>query len=310
MKLGIKGTAYVVLVCAAMACVSHTRAADTTNYLGSLRGEISFRATNSPATNKTQKAQLAALKAAGNKLQKPAKTYSGQLGQLATAATILGTRFTNDTQLDTLENNSIASYSDAFAAQWDEAMTRIGTNRLQRGLSNQLVKAQAAYTNAVNNTNGVASQARALAQAFNKLRIPFAQVVRKYEMPGGGGGGGGGGPFQAPDSVELPDVIVMIETAPSPSETTTLFFHTMSDTRAPYKWYETHHPTELGTWTYQKLSDKTAVLNCTVSLVEDAGAISDPHTYSLTFTSATTGTFTGRNSLNENMTGTFSIQQE
>lgn len=293
MKLGIKGNAFVVFACMATAFVSIARA-QTTNYLVELREEIEVRADDEDVTRRDK----AALTAAGNKLKRTGKTFSAQLGQLATAATILNKRFTNDATFETIQNNSLAAYFAEAEARFEETEQRIGTNMISRGLSNQLTKAWIALTNAANLTNGVPEKARALAKAFNKMRIPLMQVNKKFPLPDA----------EAPASIAPPQVIVLEETDDE-STRTRFYFHTINDVREPFNHYTSDKPAEVGTWTYAKLSPRTAAIHCDVTLIEE-GTVSDDHTMSLTFITDTTGTFTGRNSYGEQIQGTFYMGSE
>jgi hypothetical protein len=283
MKLGIKGNAFVVFACAAMAFVSVTRA-QTTNYLGDLRAEVEARADD---TN-TTRVQKAALKAAGNVLKRPAKTFAAQLGQLATAATVLNKRFTNDTELSLAEEAALQAYFDEAEVQFAEAELRLETNSIPRGVSNQLAKAWTAVTNAAANTNGVPERARLLAKAFNKMRIPLSWIARKYPLP-----------TVPPVTAEAPVAIEFgksfrleqnADHAPILMDLWTFAGNENGGTPYLYNHYHISNlppDGEIGTWSYQKTGAQTGIIN----IDADYPANAANRTIFLNFTSATSGTF-------------------
>jgi hypothetical protein len=314
MKLGIKGNAFVVFACAALAFIGTARA-QTTNYFADLRAEIAARVDD---TNTTRQ-EKATLKAADNSLKKPGKTFSAQLGQLATAATILDKRFTNDTELAASQEATLEAYFDEAEAQFEDVEARLGTNSVSRGISNQLTKAWVAVTNAAANTNGVAERARLLAKAFNKMRIPITHIQKKYEHPGNGGGGGGGN-FEAPAELAFGQSFRLeqqnADHMPMLMDLWTFAGGDNGMAFYPYKHYHISNlppDGEIGTWTYVKTGPKNGV----ITMLADYPASAQDRTVDVTFTSATTGTFsttvisgnfsgpvTGRMSINTNFTPT------
>jgi hypothetical protein len=155
-----------------------------------------------------------------------------------------------------------------------------------------------ALTNADANSNGVPARARALAQVFNKMRMPVAKIVKKYPDL----------PFEAPTEIPTGHNLVLSENAIVNDQTLFYFFTTSEDTSERYLHYHSHHPEELGRWSYERLTNKTGVLHCQVDYTQP-GATPAPYSHDmpLTFTSATTGTFTGVNCLGEQLQGTFGI---
>ena len=293
MKLGFNGTVLTILTSTILAFAPAARAAHATNFLNALQQEVTNRVAN-PGTNTALKA---ALTAASHILSRNTRTLSGDLTTLATAATVLNRRFSNDATFSSLEDNALDSYSAEAHAQLDNAELHRGTNSISRVLSNQLAKLHVALTNADANSNGVPAHARALAQVFNKMRTPIARVLRQFPTI----------PFAAPAEIATGKNITLSENAVVNDQTKFYFHTTASDTGLRYLHYTSDNPGELGTWTYEHLTSRTAVLHCTVSASEVPGGSTAPHDMSLTFTSATTGTFTGMNTLRENIEGTFTI---
>jgi len=294
MKLGFKGIITIALISFGIASTSPVRAAHATNFLDALYQEVTNRVEN-PGTNTTA-AQRAALRAASNILGRNTRTFSADLSTLATAATVLNTRFPNDATFSSLEATALAFYSAEAHAQLNDADLRIGTNSIPRLLSNQLARARIALTNADNNTNGVPARARALARVFTQIRMPLAKIAQQFPTI----------PFEAPTAMLTGQNLTLYENA-IVNEQNIFYFHTTAgDSGGRFLHYSTHNPEELGVWTYERLTSRTAVVHCNVTFTQ-AGARPAPYSHDipLTFTSATTGTFTATNCLNETVTGTF-----
>jgi hypothetical protein len=291
MKQGVTGSVIITtIICAGLLFVPVSRAAHATNFLDALYTEITNRVANVD-TNATKR-QRRALTAANAILKRNTKTFAADLSALAATATVLDTRFTNDTTLHDLENSALAAYSAEADAQLDAAELRVGTNSIARALSNQLAKARIALTNAESNTNRVADRAHELARVFNKLRAPVAKILKKYPEA----------PFAAPASVDGA-ALVLSEDA-IVNDQTIFYFHTRTDLGETYYSYSSHNPEELGTWTYAKTGDRTAVIHCVPNYPP---TYTTAHDMLLTFTSATTGNFVGVNSASEPIQGTFAI---
>jgi hypothetical protein len=284
MKLGYKGIVLTILTSTIMALAPAAHAAHATNFLNALRTEVTNRLATA-GTNATAR-QKAALRAAGNVLSHNTKTLSADLSALATAATVLGTRFPNDATFASIESDALADYSAEAHAQLENAELHVGTNRISRLLSNQLARLQVALTNADNNSNGVPARARALARVFTQMRMPVAKILRMFPTI----------PFEAPAS--LSGGLRAEEDEPVVNDQTIYEFFANGT-------YHADDPEELGLWTYQKTGTKTAVMNLTPNF---PATNMGPHTFNLTFTSATTGTYTGHSAVTgENFVGTFSL---
>lgn len=293
MKLMTGKTVLILITSIGVTLVPAARAAHATNFLDALQTEVTNRIanTNLPAV------QQRALVAANKSLNRNTKTLGADLNALSTAANALDKGFPADSTLAALEEISLDAYSAEAHAQLDNADLHLGTNSISKGLSNQLAKIRVALTNADAITNGVPAKARALANVFNRMRNPVTKILRQFPTV----------PFEAPVDIATGQSITLSENAPV-NEQTKFFFHTVDDMSNRYLSYSSDNPAELGTWTYERLTSKTAVLHCMVTLSEVPGGSTAPHDMALTFTSATGGTFTGRNTLLENIAGTFTLE--
>ena len=296
MKLTSHAGILFVVICVGIVSAQAVHAAHATNFLDALYAEVTNRVAN-PGTNTA--VQNAALRVASKTLGRNTKTLAADVSALARAANLLGKRFPGDATLLSLENAALAAYSAEANAQLDAAALRIGTNAIPKGLTRQLMKAETALNNADMNTDGVPARAKALKQALNKIRRPVAKVFRDYAAPPPPA-------FEAPVDVPSPKNLTLTEDAPSPSETTIFYFHTIDNTGARFLHYSSHNPEELGTWTYTKTSSTTAVVSCKVDFAEEGGSRA-PHDFDLVFTTERTGTFTGRDTFLDPIQGTFFI---
>ena len=91
---------------------------------------------------------------------------------------------------------------------------------------------------------------------------------------------------------------------PVVNDQTIFYFHTRTDQGESYYSYSSHNPEELGTWTYEKTGSHTAAIHCVPNYPP---GYTTAHDMSLTFTSATTGTFVGMNVAGEIIQGTFVV---
>lgn len=298
MKLGFKGTVAIACLLAGMAFTPTIRAAHATNFLDALYGEVTNQLANA-GTNVTA-AQKAALRAASNILGRNTRTFSADLTALATGATVLNTRFPSNETFIALEEDALADYALEAEAQLDNAELHVGTNRISRALSKQLANLRVALSNAVVNSNSVPVRARALSRVFSKMRVPVAKVLKLFPTV----------PFEAPAEIATGRSLTLYENA-IVNDQNIFYFHTLGgDPPAPFRHYSTHNPEELGTWTYERLTSTTGVVHCNVTFTQ-AGARTPPYSHDipLTFTSATTGTFTAVNCLNETIQGTFVLSE-
>lgn len=298
MKLGFKGTVAITCLLAGMAFTPTTRAAHATNFLDALQGEVTNQLANA-GTNVTA-AQKAALRAASNILRRNTRTLSADLSALATAATVLNTRFPSNETFIALEEDALADYALEAEAQLDNAELHVGTNRISRALSKQLANLRVALSNAVVNSNSVPVRARALARVYSKMRVPVAKVLKLFPTV----------PFEAPAEIATGRSLTLYENA-IVNEQNIFYFHTLGgEPPAPFRHYSSHNPEELGTWSYERLTSATGVVHCNVTFTQ-AGARTPPYSHDipLTFTSATTGTFTAVNCLNETIQGTFVLSE-
>ena len=299
MKRGFKGSVLITVICTGLFCTPVARAAHATNFLDTLHSEITNRLANLD-TNATA-SERRALSSARAKLERSTKTFSADLSALAAAARVWEAQ-ANGAALDALGNDALVAYSAEAGAQLDLAELHVGTNTISKMLSNQLAQARLTLVNANANTNGVAARARALAKAFNKSRMPVAKILKKFPTV----------PFEAPTDFGIGKNIALTETAAIPQDQTKFFFHVSDNGMGqPFRHYTSDNPEELGTWTYERLTPKTAVIHADLNFVgPDCGTPAGratPHNIALTFTSPTAGTFSGTNCRGESITGAFSI---
>jgi len=295
MKLTTKKTVLILTMSIGLAIAPSARAAHATNFLNALQTEVTNRIanTNLPA------AQQRALASANKSLSRDTKTLAADLIALSTSANALGKQFPSNSTFAALEGDALDAYSDEARAQLDNAELHLGTNSISKGLSNQLAKIRIALTNADAITNDVPAKAKVLANVFNRLRNPVAKISQQYPTV----------PFEAPAEISTGQNLTLSENA-IVNDQTIFYFHTTDGGGAVrFLNYTSHNPEELGTWTYERLTSKTAALHCHVDFTQ-AGAMPAGynHDMSLTFTSATGGTFTGVNCLGENIAGTFSLE--
>jgi hypothetical protein len=313
MKLTLKGTICIALAAAGLAFAPTAGAAHATNFLAGLQSEVANRVAN-PDTN-ASRAQLRALSNAARTLERNSKTLSADLGLLASAATQLDARFTNDGTLVMLEEDALADYSSAAHARLDGVYLWAGTNRLSNGLSNQVAKAAGALDRADAMSNGVPARARALALAFNKI-LPIEKKVRSLfdapiVLPPPAGtnvppitpitlppGVPAGTPGPAQDSLAAA-YVTLFENAVVNDQT--IFYFSTAQTGAQI--YNVHHPEELGLWAYIRTGANTGVIVVDPDYPDNASQ----RLLNLTFTSATAGTFTGTTYYGEALQGTFTV---
>lgn len=293
-----------VLVCTTIGIIagvgSSARAAHATNFLNALQEEVTNRLAT--ATTNINAADKKALTAADKALDRNTKTFAADLGVLATAATVLNARFTNDLTFSALEEDALAAYELEAAAQIDDAHARVGTNTLPKGISKQLNTAGTSLTNLLSSSNSVPDRARELARIFNRLKNPISHVTKKYKNQGTPVPSG---PFTAPAALNGKN-LDLVEDAIVNDQTKFFFHSTARDdqgNKVEYFSYVSDNPEELGTWTYEKTGAKTAVVHCNPDYPYD---YNENHDVLLTFTSETGGTFTGH-VLGQPINGTFFI---
>jgi hypothetical protein len=299
MKQGLRGLIVATLCCVAFTIIPSARAAHATNFLDALHTEVSNRLDVASIPDDEEKALTAANKA----LLKNTKTVQQDLAALTAAARALDKAYTDDATLDALEDEALDAYAAEGQARLDDALVRVGTNAIPRGLSNQIAKAQAALDTAVATTNGTGARAKALSKAFSKIAGPVKAIVRKY----GSGGGGNTGPVEAPANVDWREFLMTQKEFTD--EPTIFYLHTYArnpETQQLFLYYNytSHHPEEVGTWTYEKTGAKTAVIHCDRDFAESGGSL-ESHDINLTFTSSTGGTFSTQDVFNRPVTGNF-----
>lgn len=310
----LKGTVCISLLAAGLALSPKLNAAHATNFLDALENEVTNRVAN-PGTN-ASRAEWRALSNAARTLARNTRTLSADLGALASAATQLDAVLAEDETLAALEADAIADYSAEAHARLDGVYLWIGTNGISRGLSNQAARAEAALARADSETNSVPAQARALAAAFNRI-LPVEKKVQKLvpapivlppvippvvtnppialppAVPAGT-------PGLAPDSVGT-RFVTLYEDAIVNDQS--VFYFSTAQTGAQI--YNVHHPEELGLWNYIRTGANAAVIAVTPNYPGSA----NPRLLDLTFTSGTTGTFTGTTFFGEAVQGTFAVTQ-
>lgn len=314
MRTTLKGTIYFTLALVLLAFAPLSHAAHATNFLDELQSEVTNRI--EAAEPNLSRAELRALSNAARTLERNTRTLAADLGVLATAATQLNTQFSDDETLAALEVNALADYSAEAHARLDGIYLWIGTNTLPRGWSNQLARAAAALEGADANTNGVPAQARALAGALNKILALEKKVQRRFSAPtvlppevqppvvtppvDVPPGVPPGTPGLAPDSVGTHHVNLWENDVVNDQ---TVFYFSTAQTGAQI--YNVHHPEELGLWNYVRTGANTAVIIVSPNYPGNASS----RALNLTFTTATTGTFTGTTYFGDPLEGTFAIIQ-
>jgi hypothetical protein len=287
------GVALILTITSFTGLGSVAHAAGATNFLDALHSEVTNRVAN-PGTNSA--AQKAALRAASNVLGRDTKTLSADLSALAKAAGMLDPHFAGDATLLSLEENTLAAYSNEAHVKLDGAKVRLEgfSNAVPRRVLSQFRQATNALAGFDANTNDVPSRARALARVFNKMRNPVAKIFEKYPHPAG----------QSPTEIETSLNLDLgfdfntLSTGP-----TTYFCDTTSDGMTRSLTYFCNSPAEAGTWEYFKTGVNTATVRCTPSSPPGLAA----HDFLLVFTTTRVGTFSGRNAQGQVLQGTFLI---
>jgi hypothetical protein len=296
MERTLKRTICITLALAALAFSHHAHASHATNFLDGLYSEVTNRLAN-PGTNNSP-AALKALSSAARSLNRDTRTLAADLGALASAAEQLNARFAQDETFAELEAGALADYSSEAHARLDGVNLWIGTNNVSKGLSNQVAKASAALDRADATAGGVPAQARALAAAFNRI-LPVERKVQSL--------------FDAPATPEIPTPPPVTPPPPPPPivppgtpgfapdsigtrnmdlkenrivNDQTVFYFSTAPTGAQV--YNVHQPEELGLWQYVRTGADSAVVAVTPNYPQNAGT----RLLNLTFTSATSGTFT------------------
>ena len=314
MKLMVTRLTGLILTAVLLAFSPPGRAAHATNFLEALSADVTNRLTN--ASTNVSRAQVRALGNAARVLNRNSKTLPTDLEILATAAGHLNGAY-DDGTFDALEAEAIANYSAEAHAQLDVVYLRIGTNSASRGLSNQVVKADAALDRADATTDGVVEQARTLAGAFRKIAIADKRARALYPgsivLP----------PVAPPPVVTNPPVVLPPGVPPgtpglAPDSlgtrfTTlyendvvndqTVFYFSTAQTGAQI--YNVHHPEELGLWVYVRSGANTAVIVVDPDYPNNASQ----RLLNLTFTTANSGTFTGTTYFGDALEGTFTVSQ-
>ena len=308
MGVTFKGTICILLALASLAFSPLARAVHATNFLEALQSEVTNRLAT--AGTNVSPPQLRALSSAARSLSRDTRTLAADLGALASAAEQLNARFTSDETFAELEGDAIADYSAEAHARLDGVHLWIGTNSVSKGLSNQLAKASDALDRADTTTNGVPAQARALATAFNRI-LPIERKVQTLfdeptvvipppvvnppsdplppAVPPGT-------PGLAPDSIGTRH-LDLYENAIVNDQT--VFYFSTAQTGAQI--YNVHHPEELGLWQYVRTAANGAVIGVTPNYPQNSGT----RLLNLTFTTASSGTFTATTFFGEAIEGTF-----
>jgi hypothetical protein len=307
MVVTFKGSICITLALSVLAFSNNTRAAHATNFLDGLYSEVTNRLAN-PGTNNSP-AELRALSSAARSLNRDTRTLAADLGALASAAEQLNARFANDVTFAELEADTIADYSSEAHARLDGVYLWIGTNHVSKGLSNQLAKAADALDRADAATS-VPAHARALASAFNRILAVERKVQSLFEAPRTPEIPNPppvtpppppppivppGTPGFAPDTIGT-DHVNLLENAIVNDQT--VFYFSTAQTGAQI--YNVHHPEELGLWTYTRTGANTGIITVYPNYPQNAAARS----LNLTFTSASSGTFTGTTFFGEALEGT------
>ncbi|HEY0548964.1 MAG TPA: hypothetical protein VGF13_05145 [Verrucomicrobiae bacterium] len=299
MKLTIRKTVLILITVIGLSIAPAVRAAHATNFINQLQTEVTNRLANTNLADADERALTSANKSLGRNT----KTLSADLTALSAAARVLERQFPSNATFEALGSDAVDAYSDEAHAQLDNAELRVGTNSIPTGWSNQLAQVMTALAKADAGTNGVAARAKALAQVFARLQPLIAKIEKRFPTAPVV-------PFEAPTEMATGQNLTLYENAIVNDQTIFYFHTTGGEGGFRFLHYTSHNPEELGRWTYERLTAKTAVVHCQVDFTQAGAALVAPynHDMSLTFTSATAGTFTGVNCLNETIQGTFVLE--
>jgi hypothetical protein len=201
---------------------------------------------------------------------------------LASAATVLNTRFPGDEEFVGLENLALFLYSTELSNRVDDISAVISTSSVPRSVSNLISQTLRAQAVAENTSNSVPVRARSLRLAYTKLAALTIQVRRTFGT--------------APAYIRADQKITLAEDAPVNDRTT-------YDLDGDSGTYHADQPEELGLWTYERRSKTTGVITVMPNFPQN----DVPRPFLLTFDAPITGTFTGTNIVGEAIPGTFRI---
>ena len=256
MKSTLTTLVSIAVACVGLGSASIARAAHFTNFLDALQAEVSARL----ETNEDV-AERRALTSADKTLNRNSKKLSQDLGLFGSAVNTLNKTFSEEDEA--LANAENASFN-AFLTEAESQLNAVHDGAtihttIPRSLSNALAQADAAYSNAVNNTNW-AARVRALNLTFTKIRVAQIQLAKS---------------IKAPESIEDSNVQV---TARFPGERPFKFTLASDGTYAVGE--------EVGTWSYARTSANTGVF----TLTPDGGS---SYAYDITFKSSKAGSLAG-----------------
>jgi hypothetical protein len=262
----------------ALAFASMASAAQVTDYLRPLQAAVTNRLSDTNLAG----AQERALKSANKILGRNAKKVQTELVLLSSAAKTLNARFDDDFLAD--ENTALGEYLDDAERQLSHLELVIGTNAVSRKLSNNLAKAAASLDSAGDTSNRIPVRARAVSKSLKPLSDASKEVIRTLGL--------------APASLAGWATLDLVENAVVHDQT--IYYFTVHN-----ETYLSHHPEELGLWTYQRTGSNSA----TVTVMPNYPSNDVPRDFKLTFTNVSSGTFTGTNQIRELIQGGFFLGQ-
>jgi hypothetical protein len=291
MKLTTRETVLITIIFAATALAPSARAAHAAPHLDPLHLSVSNRIADTNEARSVR--QRNALRSADRTLKRNTRTFAGDVSLLATASRTLNARFTND--FVALEEDALVLYAAEGEGQLDLAWARIGTNAISRSASNRLARARDRLDSAEANTNSIPRQARALSSALRLVRSATAPIFRKFtnSVPTGP---------TAPLSLAGKD-LDLVEATNVNDQVIYFLDPYVEGGTGNYDGHNPHGSEDVGQWSYTRVNDTTG----TILLNPDFPPGAANHTFTLTFLTATNGTFTGTTVEGNPLSGTFRV---
>jgi hypothetical protein len=272
-----RGGLIVAFVCALMLPGTPVRGAHATNFLEALQTEVSNRVATATNLAPRERRTLVSVRRV---LNRRTHTLSGDTALLASAASMLNARFTNDAVFASIEEDTAEAYSVEAHARFDALSSLVGTSNVPASVSRLMARAQSALARADAASNSVPVQARALSSALARIRTAGIRARRL---------------IKAPPSIE--NAAITLYEDQIVNDRTVFYLHPGGD-------YNVHNPEELGLWTYQRTGLRTGVVTLTSNYPYGTYEQRPLH---LVFRSPTRGTFTGTTVEGDGVDGTFEV---
>jgi len=222
-----------------------------------------------------------ALARAAAALDRRSASLQTELNLLAQASAALEAAFGDDLLFAEQEDEALDNYADEAESQRQALDELIGTSSISAGLSNQLVKIDAAIERGNSETNSTPERARALSFALTKLRTVGKLVHRVFKAP-----------------LSLDGQAAAFAGREEGGQRVTITLNSNHTFTIPEHGDE---PEETGTWSYERTGAKSATITLVSS--EGTGALN------LTFNSTSRGSFQGEDTDGEDVNGQFDITE-